>query len=116
MRLLLDEHLSWRRVAPPLRDEGHDVLAVQEETSLSMLSDADLLQVATAQERILVTCNGKHFEPLSRDWADLGRDHAGIVLVWTLRTHEHESIVLSIAELLAGRPDATEWRNLVLAV
>jgi hypothetical protein len=116
VRLLLDEHLSWRRVAPPLREVGHDVLAVQEETSLRTLSDADLLQVAAEQERILVTCNGKDFEPLSSDWADLGRGHAGIVLIWTKSAHEHESIATLVSELLTARPDATDWRNLVLAV
>jgi hypothetical protein len=116
VRLLLDAHLSHRSVARPLREPGHDALALQEHPTLAVLSDSDVLALGVTEERILVTCNAKHFDPLARDWSELGRDHAGIVLIWTLRTHEHESIVAGVADLLEGTPSEADWRNLVLAV
>lgn len=116
MRLLLDAHLSHRSVGRPLRERGHDALALQEHPTLAVLSDGDVLALAATEERILVTCNAKHFDPLARDWADLGRDHAGVVLIWTLGTHEHEPIVDRVSQLLDTNPDHAEWRNLVLAV
>lgn len=116
MRLLLDEHLSYRRVAPALRDRGHDVLVAQDALDLRALSDAHLLQFVEEQGRILVTCNARHFEPLARDGADVGRAHAGLVLVWTLRLNQHDAIVAAVADAVAGRPDQEAWRNLVLAL
>lgn len=116
MRLLLDEHLSWRRVAAPLRDRGHDVVTAQEDPDLRTLSDAELLHAAEAQGRVLVTCNGRHFEPLARDWADVGRDHAGLLIVWTLDPSRHEAIVEAVAAVIVAHPSQEAWRNLVLAV
>lgn len=116
MRLLLDAHLSHTRVAQPLRERGHDVLALQEEPDLMTSSDDFVLRIARDQGRILVTCNARHFDPIARDWADVGRTHAGIVLVWTLRTDEHAAIVDAVAQLLAERTDEGAWRDVVLAI
>jgi hypothetical protein len=116
VRLLLDAHLSHRRVAEPLRGLGHDVLALQEEADLMTSSDDFVLRIARDQERILVTCNARHFDPIARDWADVGRTHAGILLLWTLRTHEHATIVDAVAQLLSERPDESAWRDVVLAI
>ena len=116
MRLLLDAHLSYRRVAEPLRERGHDVLALQEEPDLRTSPDDFVLRIARDQGRILVTGNARHFHPLARDWADVGRSHAGIVLLWRLRTNEHEAIVEAVEQLLQERPDEVAWRDLVLAV
>lgn len=82
-----------------------------------MTSADDLvLRLAQDQGRILVTCNARHFHPLARDWADVGRTYAGIILVWTLRTHEHEAIVDAVAQLLGMRSDESTWRDVVLAI
>jgi hypothetical protein len=116
VRLLLDAHLSSRRVAEPLRKRGHDVLALQDEPDLMTSPDDFVLRIARDQERILVTCNARHFHPLARDWADVGRAHAGIVLMWTLGTHQHEAIVDAVDRLCRDRPDQGGWRDVVLAV
>jgi predicted nuclease of predicted toxin-antitoxin system len=116
VRLLLDAHLSHRRVAEPLRERGHDVLALQEEPDLMTSPDDFVLRIARDQGRILVTCNARHYHPLARDWADVGRSHAGIVLLWRLRTNEHEAIVESVERLLRDLPDEASWLDLVLAI
>ena len=53
MRLLLDANLSGRRIARPLRQDGHDVLALSERSDLEGLADADVLALAASDERIL---------------------------------------------------------------
>jgi len=116
VRLLLDAHLSHRRVAGPLRERGHDVVALQEEPDLMTAPDELVLRIAGDERRILVTCNARHFHPLARDWADIGRTHAGILLLWSLRTHQHEAIVDAVEAVLRERPAQDAWNDLALAV
>jgi len=77
MRLLLDEHFH-RRIAQQLRDRGHDVVTVPEE-SLRGIDDHALLEAATARGRALVTNNVGDFAAIARRWAAEGRDHGGLV-------------------------------------
>lgn len=115
MRLLLDEHLSGRRVAAPLRRRGHDVEALHEEDALWGMSDERVLERATATCRIVVTRNGRDFVELARAWADEGRSHAGILVVWGRRSTAFGEIVDAIAQTLKTRPDQQAWIDLVLA-
>jgi hypothetical protein len=92
------------------------VLALQEHPDLTTSSDDFVLRIARDQQRILVTCNARHLHPLARDWADVGRTHAGIVLLWSLGTHQHGAIVETVEALLHVRPDQDGWRDVVLAV
>jgi hypothetical protein len=48
------------------------------------LVDAQVLELATAQQRILITRNSRDFAPLARQWAEAQRSHAGLILIWTL--------------------------------
>jgi predicted nuclease of predicted toxin-antitoxin system len=57
MRLLLDAHLSGRHVGDPLRDDGHDVRAADSELALEGASDEEVLALAIAEGRILVTAD-----------------------------------------------------------
>lgn len=81
MKILLDAHISGRTVGRALTEHGHDVRALDSEAELEGLSDPDVLELAAAEGRILVTANIKDFEPLLREWAGESRVHAGVILV-----------------------------------
>ena len=77
MRLLLDAHFSPSRIGDPLRALGHDVLASVSDVRLARLPDRSLLRFAEEEQRILVTCDGVHFDLLAREWASTRREHPG---------------------------------------
>ena len=116
MRLLLDAQLSDRRIGEPLRSRGHDVVALQVDDALNTLSDESVLALATEQARVLVTRNGRDFDPLARRWASRRRPHAGLILIWTLPTNAFDQIVTRVDELCLQRPEPDDWRDLVLAI
>lgn len=116
MRLLLDANLSGRRIARPLRADGHDVVALNERADLDGLSDPEVLALAVAEARILVTRNSRDFAPLLRVWAEAGRSHAGCILIWTLRHDEFGPITDGIRSLIAERPDAGAWEDFAIAL
>lgn len=62
-----------------------------------------------------MTRNGKHFAPLAREWASLAREHAGIILIWSLDHDEFSASVDGIERRLALYPTQDEWRDLVIA-
>ena len=115
VKLLLDEHLSSRRIGTPLRRRGHDVEALHEEREAWGMSDEDVLERAAASGRIVVTRNGRHFLPLARAWADQDREHAGILVLWSCPSSAYGTIVDAVQATLLARPDQDEWVNLVLA-
>ncbi len=82
MRLWLDEMVP-AEVARRLRDLGHDVEAAQEPQNrwAWALTDPEQLEAASVQGRALVTYNLRDFVPISREWAEEGRSHAGILLI-----------------------------------
>jgi nucleoside-diphosphate-sugar epimerase len=45
LRLLLDAHVSGRRIGAALRERGHEVLAVDEERDLDGCADEDLMEL-----------------------------------------------------------------------
>ncbi|MGI8702186.1 MAG: DUF5615 family PIN-like protein [Nocardioidaceae bacterium] len=81
-RLLLDEMMS-AKIAEQLRERGLDVQAVLERRELVTFPDEALLELATREERALVTRNIIDFDPLSQKWAADGRSHAGLVFIST---------------------------------
>ncbi len=101
-KLLLDENLSpW--VATQLC-EAHaiDACAVRDRGGLGK-SDAGVLALAYAEDRVLVTANVADFEALAR-----ARDiHPGIILVedGSLLRHEQLAVVRVALEALANEPD-----------
>jgi predicted nuclease of predicted toxin-antitoxin system len=62
VRFLIDEMFS-PDVAEQLRDAGHDAMHVSE-LSMQAATDGDLLTLATAQARTVVTENASDFLPL----------------------------------------------------
>jgi hypothetical protein len=66
-------------VATRLRVRGFDVVAVKERPDLVGLADEDLLVVAAAEGRAVVTENVKDFATLNLRWAMVGRPHPGLI-------------------------------------
>ena len=78
MRLLLDE-MHAPAVAAALVEAGFDFVAVAASPSLRGSSDADLLDLATAAGRVLVTENLGDFSVLAAARAVAGEPHAGLI-------------------------------------
>lgn len=80
MRLLLDEQMD-RALAEQLRKRGYDVIAVTEDPALRGLSDAALLEWATAQDRAIATYDLGDFLPLLEERISAGEPVAGLILI-----------------------------------
>lgn len=111
MRLFLDAHVSGRRVAQALRKAGHDVRAADEERDLDGMPDEDLLALATAEDRVLVTFNVADFPSIVRRWAEAGRAHAGCAIVVGIDHSEFGTIIRVIQRTLDERPAQRDWRD-----
>jgi predicted nuclease of predicted toxin-antitoxin system len=116
VRLLLDAHLSGSRIADPLRRKGHDVRALSEESDAEGLEDEQVLALAAAERRILVTSDVSDFPRLLRDWAGASRSHNGVILVHGIGTDEFSAIAHGILRLLQEKPRQPEWIDVVLAI
>ncbi len=108
MRVLLDAHFSDRRVGAPLREGGHDVLALSNEQGFSALPDEQVLRLAASDERIVVTRNIRHFAPILRRWAEAGKSHGGCILV-TFEHGEYARLVAGLSRLFESRPAQADW-------
>lgn len=111
MRLFLDAHVSGRRVARALRTQGHDVRAADEERHLDGMIDEDLLALAAAERRILVTFNVADFPSIVRRWAEEDRTHWGCAIVVGIDHSEFGTIIRVIGRALAARPRPKDWRD-----
>jgi predicted nuclease of predicted toxin-antitoxin system len=109
VRLLLDAHVSGPSVGGPLRQRGHDVLALSEETRYEALPDEDVLALAAIEGRILVTHDIADFPAILRSWAEGGRSHAGVILVYGIGHAEFGLIVRGIERWLGVRPRQEGW-------
>jgi hypothetical protein len=108
VRILLDAHLSGRRIGGPLRRAGHDVLALDENLTLKQLPDGEVLDLAIDEGRIVVTANIRDFARLARSSIEAGRGHAGMVLV-PPDSLAFGELLRGLARLFAERPAATDW-------
>src|SRR5918997_1441108 len=115
MRILLDAHISGRSVGEALTEGGHDVRALDSEVELEGLSDPEVLELAAAEGRVLVTAKVRDFEPLLREWAGEGRSHAGVILVpSSVRNEAFGVLIAGLEETIAGTAqedwlDRIEW-------
>jgi len=116
VRVLLDAHVSGRRIGDVLRADGHDVLALDEDVDLGALPDPDVLALAAAERRLLVTFDRRHFPPLLRQWAEAGQMHHGCIIVYGLDHGEFGLILRGIRRLLDARPRQEDWVDLVDAL
>jgi len=108
VRVLLDAHVSWRRVGRALRAAGHDVLALDQDESLSRLADEEVLALAAEQERIAITYNVRHFAAIARSWAERRRSHHGLILVTFAQT-DYGPLLRRLGQAFEARPDQAEW-------
>ncbi len=112
MRLLLDAHISGKRIGKVLEEHGHEVLAVDSHSTFEGWSDDRILNLAAAEGRILVTFNVRDFPELTREWAEAGRNHAGCAVVVGI-DHSDFGLAVEILEAaLSLRPAQDEWINL----
>ncbi|MHB8692008.1 MAG: DUF5615 family PIN-like protein [Solirubrobacteraceae bacterium] len=81
MKLLLDGMFS-PRIAAELRSRGHDAVAIKEHPDWHATSDPDVVSLAGAERRAIVTNNIRDFRPLHAELvAAAGEGHAGMLFV-----------------------------------
>jgi hypothetical protein len=114
VKLFLDAHVSARRVAAPLRDQGHAVRAADEERELDGLTDEELLSIATGEGRVFVTFDVKDFPTIARRWAEVGRAHAGCAIVVGIDHGEFGAIIDAVTREFTARPQQADWVELTL--
>jgi len=115
LRLLLDANLSPRGIAAKLCEASHDVLALAEDTTFEGLADPHVLELAASEQRVLITRNSRDFAPLARQWAEAGRLHAGIILIWTLDHSQFAEILAGVERQLQQRPSQEHWHDITVA-
>lgn len=98
-RLLLDEMLAVK-IAHQLRERGHDVYAITERPHLVSLPDDQVLALAEAEGRAVVTANIGDFATLDARWAASGREHGGIVFVTTAAFPQDRSFIGALVTAL----------------
>jgi predicted nuclease of predicted toxin-antitoxin system len=111
VRLLLDAHVSGRRIGAALRASGHDVRAVDEERELDGCRDEELLALAAAEQRILVTLDAADFPPISREWLETGKPHHGCAVLVGVAHHEFGAIPGALEAAFEARPSPEDWRD-----
>ncbi len=89
--------------------DGHDVRALDEERQLEGLPDDEVLALAAAEQRILVTHNVAHFPAILREWAEASRSHAGVILVYGIGHNEFDLVASGLQRLLELRPSQEAW-------
>jgi predicted nuclease of predicted toxin-antitoxin system len=109
MRILLDAHISGRTVGKALIEDGHDVRALDSEVELEGFSDPEILKLAAAEGRVLVTANIRDFEPILREWAGESRSHAGVILVPASVRNEAFGVLISGVEKTLADTGQEEW-------
>jgi predicted nuclease of predicted toxin-antitoxin system len=106
VKALVDEQLS-PQIAALLRDAGHDVVAVAERSDVIASSDRGILELASSEDRAVVTNNVKDFRPLAAEWLATGRAHSGLILVPSTRTRTRAAIAAlarAIAQVMRDNP------------
>lgn len=73
------------------------------------LDDPGLLELATSEERILVTHNVRDFPEILRSWAEEQRHHAGCIIVVGIALHQFGAIAKAIEGALALSADQGAW-------
>jgi predicted nuclease of predicted toxin-antitoxin system len=114
VKLLLDEMLS-PTIARELAAGGHDVTAIAGDPAHEALSDPEVLALARAQQRAVVTNNVRDFRPLHVEavTAD-GPGHYGIIFLAGAyrRTKADTGRIITALELeLAKFPGSEDLAN-----
>ena len=98
-----------------LREDDHDVYALDSVKVLEGLQDSDVMELAISEDRVLVTANVSDFMVLIRALAAERRSHYGCILIpGSIRNEEFGVIVSGIRRALEGTSqedwtDQVEW-------
>jgi hypothetical protein len=111
VRLLLDHDVSGPRVGARLGARGHDVRALDQEPQHAGLTDDEVLRLAAADGRIVVTHDVNTFPAVLRDFADRGESHAGAIILVAIRSRDFDLIVRAVETCLARYPRQEQWRD-----
>lgn len=104
MRVYLDENLS-SEIARLLRAGGVDAVSAHEARK-HQLSDRAQLELATAQDRVIVTADVVDFVALSRQAIAANTQHPGIIVVpASFRGNEFQAITDGIHAIVREYPD-----------
>jgi hypothetical protein len=112
----LDAHISARRIATPLREDGHDVRAVAEERELDGMADEQLLTLAADETRVTITFDVKDFTVIARRWAEADRQHAGLGIVVGVGQGDFGAVLDVLSRERSTRPKQTDWADLTLFI
>jgi hypothetical protein len=114
MKLLLDEMLS-PVIARELHARGHDVEAIAGNSSRQALPDPDVLALARAEHRAVVTDNLRDFRPLHHEAISPGgAGHYGMIFIpGTYRRTKNDTgkIITAIQAILIDHPGEGDLAN-----
>ena len=114
MKLLLDEMLS-PAIARELRSRGHDVEAVAGNPGREALSDPEVLALARAEHRALVTNNLRDFRPLHHEAITPGgAGHYGMIFMpgsYRRTRADTGKIIAALEAILAHYPGEADLAN-----
>ena len=114
MKLLLDEMLS-PAVAREPRARGHDVEPVAGHPDREALSDPEVLALARAEHRALVTNNLRDFRPLHHEAITPGgAGHFGIIFMpgaYRRTRADTGKIIAALEVILTNCPGEADLRN-----
>lgn len=79
-------------------------------------ADEELLRVATAEDRIMVSFDAKDFSPLVQEWAAASRPHAGCIIAVSIRNDDFGALLRRVRKELAERPDQGDWRDITIVL
>jgi hypothetical protein len=114
VKLLLDEMLS-PAIARELCARGHDVQSVAGNADREALSDPDVLALARAEHRAIVTNNLRDFRPLHHEAITPGGSgHYGMIFIPGGYRHtkaDTGKIIAALEAILAQHPGETDLAN-----
>lgn len=87
--------------------------AAGEERPLDQYTDEQLLKLAAADGRIMLTRNVKDFAGIAHKWAQGGRGHAGCALIVGIDHSEFGLIIKRLEKALSERPSQGDWIDYV---
>lgn len=114
MKLLLDEMLS-AAIARELRSRGHDVQAVAGNPDRKALPDPEVLALARAEHRAVVTNNLRDFRPLHHEAITPGgAGHHGMIFIpgsYRRTRADTGRIIAALEAILAQYPGEKDLAN-----
>jgi predicted nuclease of predicted toxin-antitoxin system len=114
IRLLLDVHYSRQRIGRVLATDGFDVRAAVDDANLEELPDDELLAVAIAEQRIMVTADTGHFNQLLVRLAQDAIDHTGVILVPSSVPNNAYGVILESLREVLHSTEPSDWVNRVI--